>query len=106
MVGESHAAWYQAKARQLPAQANQRRHQKFHLMPIQVTADADIVDRYDNVAVLDIFQGNAFIDDRAISRATFQGVAHYFRGSYDIIEPSHLAKIGRLGQMKSQKVVL
>ena len=75
-------------------------------MPIQVTADADIVDRYGNVAVLDIFQGNAFVDDRAVSRAAFERVAHDVRGRRDIIEPAHLAKIGRLGKMKSEKIVL
>src|SRR5580704_16137802 len=75
-------------------------------MPIQVTADADIVDRYGNVAVLDIFQRYAFVDDRAVSRAAFERVAHDVRGRRDIIEPAHLAKIGRLGKMESEKIIL
>src|ERR1700722_1370886 len=75
-------------------------------MPIQVTADADIVNRYGDVAVLDVFQGNAFVDDRAVSRAAFERVAHDVRRCQNIMEPTQLAKIERLGKMKSENIVL
>src|SRR5580704_6111652 len=75
-------------------------------MPIQVTADADIVDRYGDVAVVDIFERYAFVDDRAVSRAAFERVAHDVRRCQNIMEPTQLAKIERLGKMKSEKIVL
>ena len=92
-MGKSYAGRHQANARQLPAYSDQGRHKKFDLMPIQVSADADIVERYANISAIDIFQGYTFIDDRAVSRRSLQSLTQYFRGGGDIIEQSDLSKI-------------
>jgi hypothetical protein len=67
-MGKAHARRHQTKARQLPACTDQDRHKKLDLMPIQVSAYSDIVDRYANISAVDVFQSHAFIDGQAVSR--------------------------------------
>src|ERR1700724_3298225 len=87
-MGESHADWHQVEACQLPAHTNQRRHKKFDLMQILVSANTDILERYANIFALNISQRYTFICDPAISRCPLQGVTQYVRGGRDIIEQS------------------
>ena len=56
MMDKSDTGGHQMKARQLPAYANQRHNEKLDLMPIQVTANADVINRNDSVvSPVDIF---------------------------------------------------
>jgi len=93
------------KTRQLPAYADQERYHKLDLMPIQVSAYSDIVDRYANIFAVDIFQSDAFIDDRAVSRPSLQSLPHRFRRSQDIVESPQLSKVRWLSEVKSEKIV-
>src|SRR5580704_6964788 len=55
-MNKCHAGRHQTKARKLPAHTEQCGHQKFDLMPIQVSADPDIVEQYAYIGTINILQ--------------------------------------------------
>src|SRR5882762_2332819 len=97
---------HQAEVCQLPAHANQRGHEEFDLMPIQVPADAHIVEVNADALVISVSQADPFIDDHAVSCRPPQSLIQYFRGGGNVIEQSELPKIGLLRKMKSEMIVL
>src|SRR5947209_3985652 len=75
-------------------------------MPVEMTTDADIANRYDDISLLGAVQRNTFVDDRAVSRCPLQSLAHHLRGSRYIIEPADLPKIGLEGKTEAEKIVV
>ena len=51
-VDQPHAAWQNAKARQLPACAQEDGHQELDLMPIEMATDADVPDRHPEISMI------------------------------------------------------
>ena len=50
-------------ARQLPTHPEQCRHKKLNLVPIQVSANTNIVKGYDNIFGVNVFKGDPLIND-------------------------------------------
>src|SRR3954452_3470214 len=105
-MNKTYVGWHQSNARQLSAHADQHRHKKFNLMPIQVSTNTNIVERYGNISAVNIFQRNSFVYDRTISCKPAQGFTQHFRGGGYVIEESELAKIRCQSKVKSEKIVL
>ena len=75
-------------------------------MPIQMPANADIAENHsDPIVIFHIFQGNAFIDDRCVSRRLLQGLAQRFRRRRDVVEQASLSVVGRLCEVEAKKIV-
>jgi hypothetical protein len=58
---ESNAPWAQTTSRQLSAQPDQTGYEKFHLVTIEMAADPDVVESYDDISVIRISRRYAFI---------------------------------------------
>jgi hypothetical protein len=65
-VRQPHPARHKAKAGQLSTYPHQPSHPEFDLMPIQMAADPDVVERCADGFAVDAFQSNALIDDGAV----------------------------------------
>jgi len=75
-------------------------------MLIEVAADANITKRCAEGIAGDALQRNSLIDDAAVSRRPLQRLKECLRGREDVIEQADLAKIDRLGELKSQHIVV
>jgi hypothetical protein len=104
-MDEFHANRLQSPSRQVPAQSDDRHHHELDLMPVRMPRYADIVEPDRSVAAFGVRHGHAFIDEPHITRRPVQRVTQQVGGSRGVIEQAELAKIGRLGQMKSKKPV-
>src|SRR6516162_6646500 len=105
-MGESHMTWLHATARQLPTQADQDGQAELDLMPIEVPGNTDVFNHYPNICAFKIFQGQAFIGHRAVSRHPSQGLTQNFGRGWDVVKQSQLSKIGLMSEVKSEKLVL
>src|SRR5882757_8631429 len=76
---EFHSRWHHASTSQLAAYADEYRSGKLHLMPIQMSADAEIGEGDSEIFAFHIVQANAFGGDRAVSRPLLQSLAQRFR---------------------------
>jgi hypothetical protein len=73
--------------------------------PVRMPRDANIVEPYRGIVAPGLLHGNAFNDDPSATRRSPQRIAQQFRRSRGVIEQTDLAKIRRLGQVKSKKLV-
>src|SRR5262245_42752075 len=105
-MGEPHADGSYPLPGQLPGDADRRRRKEFHLMPVKMTADADIAERDARVSIVPELEGDTFVDDRAVSRRMLKRVTQRVRRCRDIVKQSHLAELARPCEMISKKIVL
>ena len=105
-MDQPHASWQEATAGQLTACSYHCSHPKLDLMSIQMATDTHVVERHTNIHAVNAFQRYPFVVEGAVPRRSLQGVDKRFRGSEDIIEQSDLAKVGKLSEVKTEKIVL
>src|SRR5439155_2545011 len=105
-MDQPHARRHQTVAGELPADADQRGHEEFDLMAVEVPAHPDVVERDRDLSVISVRQGYAFIDDRAVACRPPQSLAQRVRGCGHVVEQSDLSQLERLGEMEPEKIEL
>jgi hypothetical protein len=79
-VRELHPHWHHVATRQLSACADERRRKELNLMPVQMSADADIVESYPDLLAVHVFR----------ARVLWEGAAIYeFKHSDRIVVGTH-----------------
>jgi len=105
-MGQPDMGWHNSNACQLPTQADKSGRERFDLVPIQVTTDADIAVGNTKVFANNTPQRYAFIGDRRVPGKLVQRIAQIVSRRGNIIEKSELAKVRRLRKMKSEEIIL
>ena len=104
-VSEPNMCRKEAKSGQLPAHAHKRSHPEFDLMPIEVTANPDIVEHDADVFAVYAFLRDAFVDDRGVVRAALQRVDQNVGRREHIVKQTDFPQVRDLRQVEAQKLV-
>jgi hypothetical protein len=93
----------QTAVRPSSAEADKRRDQKFHLLPIGMSGDASVAQGNREIAGLGAFQNDACIGDRTVTLGAVQRIAERFRRGCNVVDQPGLPGLPVAGQPEAKQ---